>query len=139
MEIMKASGEVPQEMLAILISRWLGLIGTSHGLLTRILLSSMASRGGGSTNQSRWRSIGLAGKHTIARGATATTAAAALAAAAAAAASTTRAVAVVRVDKGRHLTLSILQHDTVVVIKGDSRIRGPMGLNVVPVSGTGPS
>lgn len=139
---MKASGEVPQEMLAILISRWLGLIGTSHGLLTRILLSSMASRGGGSTNQSRWRSIGLVGKHTIVRGATATTAAAALAAAAAAAsaaASTTRAVAVVKVDKGRHLTLSILQHDTVVVLKGDSRIRGPMGLNVVPVSGTGPS
>lgn len=123
-------------MLEVLVSRRLGFIGTAHGLLARMLVSSMVSGSSSSAGRSRWRTIVLVGKHTIARGATATTVAAALATTAAA---TAGAVAAVKVDKRRHLTLSILQHGTVVVLEGDSRIRRPLGLNVVPMRGTSSS
>ena len=78
----------------------------------------------------------LAGKDTIARGAATATVATALAATAA---GTAAGVAVVMVDKRRHLTLSILQHGAVVVLERNPRFSGPLGLNVVPMKGAIPS
>lgn len=78
----------------------------------------------------------MMGKYTVAQGATVATVAAALATTTAA---TARAVAIVKVNKGGHLTLSIFQHGTVVVLEGDSGIRGPLDLDMVPIGGTSPS
>lgn len=89
-----------------------------------------------SIGRSRGRSVGLASKYTMARVAAVATVAAALATTTA---TTTRAVVSVMINKGRHLALSILQHGTVVILDGDSRLRRPLGLDMVPVSGTGTS
>ena len=98
------------ELARTLIARGLGLVrGTAAGLLTL-----MAGSGSSHVGRSRRGSVGLAGERAGVGRAAAAAVTAALATPAASAAEAT-AVGIVKIDKGRHLAMGVLQHGAVVV------------------------